>query len=279
MIANKNIVALNEKLFKDTKFRKIADELYIYKNFLSKEEAESVHNKVKSDPLFDNHNGGILLKPESDFNQRLIDSLSNNIDNFYFSTERIANSFDKVIIRYQDQGDVLHTDIHRWMQPYLDAEEGFSLIQDETFKHMVNFPLVSFVLYYNDDFEGGEIFYPEYGLKYKPKAGDLIAHNATAVHSVNRVGKGGYRLSYQGSISFSAFVKEEDKKVFDEAQNYINEIHESNRNGQITDKSFNDFMFDYKIHQLPVINKRLKPFVDVKDEVEWLRNNELDNIE
>ena len=32
------------------------------------------------------------------------------------------------------------------------------------------------VIYLNDNYDGGEIFYPELNIKYKPKAGSLICH-------------------------------------------------------------------------------------------------------
>jgi hypothetical protein len=35
------------------------------------------------------------------------------------------------------------------------------------------------VLYINDDFEGGELYYPEKNITYVPKSGDLVIHGAT----------------------------------------------------------------------------------------------------
>jgi hypothetical protein len=37
-----------------------------------------------------------------------------------------------------------------------------------------NHPVVSGVLYLNDEYEGGEIYFPEQGIKIKPEAGSLI---------------------------------------------------------------------------------------------------------
>lgn len=42
------------------------------------------------------------------------------------------------------------------------------------------------VLYLND-FEGGELVYPDIGVKYKGKKGDLVIHDANVWHFVNRV--------------------------------------------------------------------------------------------
>jgi hypothetical protein len=42
------------------------------------------------------------------------------------------------------------------------------------------------VLYLND-FEGGDLVYPDIGVKYKGKKGDLVLHDANIWHFVNRV--------------------------------------------------------------------------------------------
>jgi hypothetical protein len=43
------------------------------------------------------------------------------------------------------------------------------------------------LLYYNDDYEGGEIVYPEIKLQIKPKAKSLLIHNADLLHKTNPV--------------------------------------------------------------------------------------------
>jgi hypothetical protein len=35
------------------------------------------------------------------------------------------------------------------------------------------------IIYLNDDFEGGELFYPNLNYLYKPKSGDIVIHPAT----------------------------------------------------------------------------------------------------
>ena len=43
------------------------------------------------------------------------------------------------------------------------------------------------IIYLNDDYEGGEIFYPDLGKSYKPKAGTLIVHPGDFLHEVKPV--------------------------------------------------------------------------------------------
>lgn len=38
------------------------------------------------------------------------------------------------------------------------------------------------VIYYNDDYSGGEIVYPELDIEYKPKAGSLVVHKSDIFH-------------------------------------------------------------------------------------------------
>jgi CDGSH-type Zn-finger protein/predicted 2-oxoglutarate/Fe(II)-dependent dioxygenase YbiX len=48
------------------------------------------------------------------------------------------------------------------------------------------------VLYINDDFEGGELYYPEKNITYRPQSGDLVIHGATEefAHGTTPITKG-----------------------------------------------------------------------------------------
>ena len=43
------------------------------------------------------------------------------------------------------------------------------------------------VIYFNDDYEGGEIYYPDYDYLYKPKAGAMAMHSGSTRHGVKKV--------------------------------------------------------------------------------------------
>jgi hypothetical protein len=43
------------------------------------------------------------------------------------------------------------------------------------------------VVYFNEDYEGGEIYYPDYDYLYKPKAGSMAMHSGTTRHGVKKV--------------------------------------------------------------------------------------------
>lgn len=57
------------------------------------------------------------------------------------------------------------------------------------------------VIYINDDYEGGEIIYPEHGLEYKPKARSLVVHKASCPHGVNDV------IGTKTRYTMTSFVK------------------------------------------------------------------------
>ena len=63
-------------------------------------------------------------------------------------------------------------------------------------------------MYFNDNYEGGEMCYPEYNFCYKPKAGDLIVHDVKRIHAVKKV-ISGYRYYFQGMISDLFWVEKE----------------------------------------------------------------------
>lgn len=51
---------------------------------------------------------------------------------------------------------------------------------------------IATILYLNDSYVGGEIYFPEYGVSYKPQAGDLLCFPDTAdyVHGVKPISSG-----------------------------------------------------------------------------------------
>jgi hypothetical protein len=59
------------------------------------------------------------------------------------------------------------------------------------------FPVIyGFVYYVSDDFNGGEIYYPELGVSYKPIAGEMVIHLGTKEyrHGISEI-SGGVRIA------------------------------------------------------------------------------------
>lgn len=73
--------------------------------------------------------------------------------------------------------------VHRWgvgsdMYVHKDSYDGDSRIK------------FGFVLYLNEDYEGGGIYYPEYETTIQPTTGLLVMHPGDILHGVNEVTKG-----------------------------------------------------------------------------------------
>lgn len=53
------------------------------------------------------------------------------------------------------------------------------------------------MFYINDEYEGGEIFFPEIDISHKPKSGDILIYKSNLVHGVNKVvGTDRYSIGY-----------------------------------------------------------------------------------
>ena len=86
------------------------------------------------------------------------------------------------------------------LQRYLD-NEPMRLHRDYWLKDLDYYIRYGIVIYYNDDYEGGEIEYPELGIVHKPKARSLVLHGGNILH-------GPKRLIGDGSRYFStSFVR------------------------------------------------------------------------
>lgn len=69
-----------------------------------------------------------------------------------------------------------------------DTLEMFIHIDNQ--EHMEKPILWGTVVYPNKNYEGGEIYYPDYNYWYKPKAGSIVFHSGTTKHGVKKVIKG-----------------------------------------------------------------------------------------
>jgi hypothetical protein len=65
------------------------------------------------------------------------------------------------------------------------------------------------IYYINDNYEGGEIYYPELNLKIKPKANSLVIHPSNLLHEVFEIKSDSNRYA----ISMFAYKNEEVKAV------------------------------------------------------------------
>lgn len=167
-----------------------AKNVYVVDNFLSNEENQELSN-------FINSNDQIWMKEPWTTERTYKDSIPEDI------LEILKKAFQNArlnCINYYDIevdnnfiGEYLLT---KWskgsnMKPHVDTDS-------QKHQHIVC------MYYINDDYEGGEIFFPDYNLKIKPKANSLIMFpgNENYVHGVHEVSEG-FRYTFAMRFVFS----------------------------------------------------------------------------
>jgi hypothetical protein len=72
------------------------------------------------------------------------------------------------------------------LQRYLD-KEPMQVHRDYWIKDVYYYIRYGIVIYYNDNYIGGEIEYPELGVIHKPKARSLVMHGGNILHGPRKV--------------------------------------------------------------------------------------------
>jgi len=247
------IFKLNETFLSNPKFEKLSNEVYICRNFLTEEECKSLIEEARKD--CDSFKTEYSSKSLILYKDRLMNLLNFKTQN-NIVLDNVNKDWDRLILRVEDKNDIRefcfapHVDIYSFFEEYhqesiLEKKDGF---KDIAIGYM------SFIIYFSEDFEGGEIYYPEYDIKYKPKVGDMVIHNVEVIHAVYKI-IGGERWSYQGSISIKKYVDENRKNKFILDNEYYQECRMKNNIDYNPD-------FFYRADQVPILNKRLLSYVN-----------------
>lgn len=172
------------------------NEIVVVEDFISEEEVGIINDLSSKDPgLWEGSNDGSGLKEwynnqlriEPDnlkedywYYRKFLDDIQNRSKSI-FSKEYKIDSFDFLPInsvsRRIGEGLGVHTD-------EIDPEHPQYNPLEKIITH-------GFVVYINDDYEGGEIFYPNKDIAIKPKARSLVMHpgNKEYEHGVKEVFK------------------------------------------------------------------------------------------
>ena len=164
----------------------LGDEIYLIENFLSKKETKRLHKRLNkiSENFWTKMRDveGPYVSPKMRVTKKIISRLSKKVDglsiniNEVFSRMNVGASWGQ----HADNSDFLAI---RELSRTLKDGENFRLIENSKY---------GIVLYVNDNYEGGEIYYVNQGISYKPKAGDLIVHSSEEKcrHGVSSVNSG-----------------------------------------------------------------------------------------
>lgn len=165
----------------NSNFIKLAEDIFVYKNFLSKEESSSLHQTVMAYPQ-DVWNS--VINPIEWYNGKntvfmdeakpLYEKINELVKETHTPTPTL--SFSRMF-----PGDEMHVHTDTCGDDDVTSNDDFGTCAITEY---------GVVLYLNECFNGGEIFYPELNLEYKPSAGDLVIHNSMIPHGVKEVTEG-----------------------------------------------------------------------------------------
>jgi hypothetical protein len=154
------------------KVNKIHEDVYAVEDFLTEDELSAVKEIIKNTPeesWLDEQAKIIHSIPDFWFGKQLhfmeeetiFDSINEKMKNLLESYSYYPSKLN--LSRYK-MGDFIQPHRDQWL-PDLDYYIGYG-----------------FCLYYNDDYEGGELKYPELNLALKPKANTLYIHGGHILH-------------------------------------------------------------------------------------------------
>ena len=148
---------------------KIHEGIFEIENFLSEEENSKIMNFVSN------------LHQRSwqrDEDKKYFKINGNKI--FYFLDSDIRNRIDNIFSSQYE--------IQQFLAVYkYEENDKHNSHTDDGTKENVRHGLV---IYLNEDFDGGEVFYPELDITYKPKARSMLIHRASIWHEVLPVKNG-----------------------------------------------------------------------------------------
>ena len=179
-------------------FNNLGNEIFVYKNFISKEECEKIVLYIKSLNDFEwefreDHFINVFQITKS--SHQILEPIRNRIKEILPNDLIYGPSafFSKMLKGYDWP---VHSDVHDY--EHIEKKHS-SYIEGDPYTEQ-ELSIYGTVLYFNN-FEGGELYYPNQNIIYKPKAGDLVIHGShdECAHGVKPV-KSEVRYSYSNSI-------------------------------------------------------------------------------
>lgn len=153
------------------KINKLYEDVYEIENFLSEDELLEVYKIIDNTPEADWFDEELKIQHNtSDFwfgknlyfkDKNIFDNINNKMRNLFDSYSYYPDSLH--LQRYK-KGDFIKHHSDQWI-PDLPYYIGYGLC-----------------LYFNDDYSGGELDYPDLGITVKPKSNSLYIHGGHIVH-------------------------------------------------------------------------------------------------
>ena len=161
-------------MFKDNpNFIKLDEEIYVWENFLSPEEHETFFNlalSISEEEWMQHVNPNEFWTGKASQNKKEVYEISNRINKILDPEYMIPPS-----------GVLSRTPVGQGMYVHKDrGEEDYTqMLNDFGTCTCIDYG----VLVYIGDWEGGELYYPNRNIEFKPKPGSLIVHSALEEYS------------------------------------------------------------------------------------------------
>ncbi|CAB4145985.1 Oxoglutarate/iron-dependent dioxygenase [uncultured Caudovirales phage] len=178
----------------------VPNEVWLFKNFLSPEELIEIRNEIDNSTTPED----IYIESLSKYQSRIEGLIDGDFKISKNSPKR--NSLSRIDTKHENHGMPPHVDLVGWINLVVDCFVPESFEGNKIRQEMAPY---AFVIYFNDNYSGGEICYPEYNVEHKPKAGDLVIHSSEIIHAVKKV-KQAKRYMHQGHID-ELFWADKDK--------------------------------------------------------------------
>lgn len=144
-------------------------EIILLKNFSTKEEAKILYDYVSSMYISAQEKNNSLRKTHlAEKSLQIIEQLEKKYIDF-----ALKNLDFMVEPKFSSLKNYVYWETGKAMLPHYDNVGG---------DHVAPV-MYGCVFYLNDDFEGGELWYPNHGVEYKPVAGEMIIHPGTREYS------------------------------------------------------------------------------------------------
>ena len=187
-----------QAMFNKDGFEKIGEDIYVYHNFVTEKECDSIIDIAKS--LTEEEWIGRFNTPGEGHK-----TSNRSIDQLVPIKKRLSDKLEKGIYLADNISIVrmlkgatwpLHADNHDFLD-LIKASKSYVEGQEYTLEKNNIWGLV---MYFND-FDGGCLFYPNQKVEYQPRKGDLVIHSSEehCLHGVNEL-KSDVRYSHSNNL-------------------------------------------------------------------------------
>jgi hypothetical protein len=191
---------------KSQNFKEMVEGVWLYSNFI-----EDCKNDLSKIPDSLKNNGGTFKTNEFEKYKDIV------IDNLFGKDILKILYMDEVVVRVKGHDVPVHVDVQNWENKLRSYE-----IEKNDNTEVKHLAVYGYIIYLNDNYEGGEIFYPEFNFSYKPKPGDLIVHDVNIPHGVKKI-LAGERVSIAGTIGKDFYFSPEVYALADEPNTEFDE--------------------------------------------------------